>query len=208
MATLISEEPYYRHQPLPDNRSIRVLHLQPASNRAAPIQCRIETVSLDQPPIYFALSYSWDAQTPSEPISILLSAFHNDLHPQCRLLKVTANCAAAMRRLRHPVEARTIWIDSICIDQTSLAERSSQVALMCEIFRKASLVVVWLGEGDKDSAISIKILSRIGDTGIWRSLSNNELKQTDCTDLTLALSRSRAEELLNIGLLFPYSAID
>lgn len=39
-----------------------------------------------------------------------------------------------------------MWIDAICINQMDLNERAQQVQLMAEIYRKASLVVVWLGE--------------------------------------------------------------
>lgn len=164
MASPTSEH-IYRHQPLPTDRSIRVLQLQPAPHLSAPIQCRLEAVSLDNPPQYWALSYSWDAQIPSNPITILPSSHDDGGSPsQTRaVLNVTANCVAAMRRLRHTTAERTIWIDGICIDQTSLAERSSQVALMSEIYRVAERVVVWLGEGDAATAESIQLLTKIGD---------------------------------------------
>jgi hypothetical protein len=38
-----------------------------------------------------------------------------------------------------------VWIDQICIDQKSLAERSAQVKLMGEIYTRAANVLVWLG---------------------------------------------------------------
>ncbi|KAL2158240.1 hypothetical protein VTH06DRAFT_4560 [Thermothelomyces fergusii] len=130
-----------------------------------PIECRLETVSLDRPPHhYWALSYSWDAQTPSEPITVLPSWCDDSSdYPQGGVLKVTANCVAAMRRLRASGQPLTLWIDSICIDQTSLEESSNQVDLMSEIFRAAGRVVVWLGEEDGPARRAMSLLRRIGD---------------------------------------------
>ncbi|TKA66014.1 hypothetical protein B0A55_09277 [Friedmanniomyces simplex] len=42
-----------------------------------------------------------------------------------------------------------IFIDAICINQGDVEERSSQVALMGEVYRRANEVVVWLGSADK-----------------------------------------------------------
>lgn len=53
-----------------------------------------------------------------------------------------------MRALRKTDETVTLWIDSICIDQSNLAEKSMQVALMGQIYSLASSVMVWLGEWD------------------------------------------------------------
>ena len=41
---------------------------------------------------------------------------------------------------------RTLWVDSICINQGDDNERSQQVRLMGQIYRKASTVLIWLGE--------------------------------------------------------------
>ena len=38
------------------------------------------------------------------------------------------------------------WIDSICIDQSNVPERSQQVSIMEEIYKRAKRVVIWLGE--------------------------------------------------------------
>ena len=53
----------YYHTPLLHPRHIRVLHLVPAGDSAAPIRCQLDTISLDDHPKwdgdYTALSYSW-----------------------------------------------------------------------------------------------------------------------------------------------------
>ncbi|TQN66011.1 Heterokaryon incompatibility protein 6, OR allele [Colletotrichum shisoi] len=43
---------------------------------------------------------------------------------------------------------RHIWIDSICIDQSNLAERASQVSLMGQLYQTAIRTLIWLGPDD------------------------------------------------------------
>lgn len=49
--------------------------------------------------------------------------------------------------------SKTIWIDAICIDQGDPNERAQQVRLMKDIFSRASLTLVWLGEPDEPSLV-------------------------------------------------------
>jgi hypothetical protein len=121
--------PPYRYTPIPGDRGIRTLRLHPADDFYAPLRCSIVFAALDDADPdngvdYTALSYSWDAQTPSRLV-------------ECDggKLLVTKNCASAMRQLRGHEGDETLWIDSICIDQSAEAvdERNHQVALMADI---------------------------------------------------------------------------
>jgi len=40
-----------------------------------------------------------------------------------------------------------MWIDAICIDQSNVEERGSQVQQMRRIFEEAAPTVIWLGDG-------------------------------------------------------------
>ena len=42
---------------------------------------------------------------------------------------------------------RVLWIDAVCIDQTSNEEKSHQVGLMSKIYSLGKCNLVWLGEG-------------------------------------------------------------
>ncbi|KAL6837228.1 heterokaryon incompatibility domain-containing protein [Trichoderma camerunense] len=139
----------YTHIPLTLTRSIRLIHLEAAAHLTDGLRCTLAEVALDSNPVYKALSYSWDAQTPSHPI-------------ECdgATLLATQNCMAALRRLRS-MDDLTLWIDGICIDQTSIAERSAQVALMRDIYKQAAEVIVWLGEEDEPSKRAIGCLEDI-----------------------------------------------
>ncbi len=43
-----------------------------------------------------------------------------------------------------------LWVDAICIDQSNILERSHQVALMGDIYRRAEKVIVWLSPKEPD----------------------------------------------------------
>jgi hypothetical protein len=51
-----------------------------------------------------------------------------------------------------------LWIDAICIDQTSNRERNHQVQFMDQIFRSANEVLIWLGPEADDSRLAIDYL--------------------------------------------------
>lgn len=55
-----------------------------------------------------------------------------------------------MKELRlKPGKSRYLWIDAICINQDDIAEKNSQVAMMAEIYKKATRVNIWLGESNR-----------------------------------------------------------
>jgi hypothetical protein len=162
----------YLHIPLKGSYSIRVLSLYPAPSHAVPLCCSLAELPLEPAPGYLALSYSWDAQSPSCLIDCGGS-----------VLGITPNCDSALRQLRHEQEVRKFWVDSICIDQTSHKERNQQVALMGEIYKRAEQVVVWLGEGDPRTELAMQQLLEIGQVGI---------NSDDKTHMTSTLGRYSA----------------
>ena len=143
----------YIYTRLTSLRSTRVIQLYPAIEPSSPISCELSEVSLDDTPQYSALSYTWDCQERSCQI-----------HCSHRKLPVTPNCLAALRQLRDNDQVQTLWIDSISIDQTSLEERSQQVALMGEIYKQASRVIVWLGEYNDGIAKAFKCIADMADS--------------------------------------------
>jgi hypothetical protein len=135
------EEKNYKHEALPAGKYIRVLRLAPSVAFASEIKCRLEPLSLDSDILqYEALSYVWGS--PVGDKRILCSG---------KELFVTTNCLSALRYLRRKHKPRILWIDAICIDQTSLSERSHQVELMGEVYSMAHKTLIWLDPGTNDS---------------------------------------------------------
>jgi hypothetical protein len=141
----------YWHLPFKNDHSIRLLKLLPGSFHSV-IEIELMEVSLYALPDYEALSYAWDSETP-------------DRQAICegKELAITQNCTEALRRLRGS-KPRLLWIDSICIDQSSWEERNHQVQRMGEIYSKAKSVIIWLGECSRWSDFTISLLNDYYDT--------------------------------------------
>ena len=138
MASLVGP---YRYAPLLPGRQIRVLLLYPDYNFTAPLRCSLLQLSLGQvsngESSYEALSYVWGSENRSHKVLC-------DGHT----LTVTRNCFLALKHLRLVSQARALWVDAICIDQSSISERNQQVRLMGDIYKLSLTVLIWLGEGD------------------------------------------------------------
>ena len=72
----------------------------------------------------------------------------------------------ALRRLRHSSTSGFLWVDQLCIDQHNPDEKGPQIQLMKDIYRKAKLVVVWLGE---DPGATIYLWRAGAVTSEWRA---------------------------------------
>lgn len=124
---------------------VRVLTLHRGS-RDQELRCSMKTVSLDDQPEFHALSYVWGSGIDKDRINI-----HGHVVP------VTSNLASALREIRDhhydfaKLHLIPLWIDAICINQADTEERTQQVILMRRIYRQASRVLLWIGEGDKFS---------------------------------------------------------
>ena len=97
--------------------------------------CTLKTVFLDENPEYDTLSYAW-----GEPV------FNKKIRANEGHLFITTSLYTALCYLRNPDEPRTIWADGICINQTDVDERSSQVSMMGQIYRKSKRLEIWLGD--------------------------------------------------------------
>ena len=74
---------------------------------------------------------------------------------------VTTNVIAALRKLRNDTYYRTLWVDAICINQSDLAERVAQVAIMRLIYEQAKQTLIWLGEGNEACDFSMDAIYAI-----------------------------------------------
>jgi len=138
----------YHHEPLGLAHSTRILTLQPSAEVDDPINIELTDVDLEASPHYEALSYAWGDVNEKLAISC---------HGQ--ELLVAVNCHSALRHLRLPDKPRMLWVDAICIDQTSDDDKSKQVRIMGEIYEGAEMVLVWLGPGHQITDLAIGFLS-------------------------------------------------
>ncbi|KAL9045628.1 MAG: hypothetical protein Q9214_001358 [Letrouitia sp. 1 TL-2023] len=140
---------------LAGQQSFRVMTLLPGK-AYDPISCEMQVYDLSSAPDYEALSYCWGKD---EEAYISISG---------RALRVTRNLKKALTYLRRKNRPRKLWIDSICINQSDNDEKSLQVLLMRDIYRRATRTVVWLSELKRvephESATSFRCEDRPGDS--------------------------------------------
>lgn len=130
---------------------IRVLKIQPASDPDAPISIDLHHISPTSSK-YTAISYVWGDPTHIRHVSISGCAFG-----------VGENLFRVLRSLRGMPDSPYLWIDAICINQTDIPERNSQVKYMAEIYRNAVEVVGWLGDKTPDFDAGFKLLEALID---------------------------------------------
>jgi hypothetical protein len=154
----------YKYRPFSSPRTIRVLDLQPSPSFNAPLRCNfLRETSLDNLTPYHALSYVWGS-----------TVGRVELFCEGKTILVTANCEQALRSLRRSKTVFTLWVDAVCIDQSSVSERSQQVQLMGDIYRKAKEVIVWLGRGHKkleESFHTLKVASPVLADSVWGGMN-------------------------------------
>ncbi|KAF7538178.1 hypothetical protein G7054_g3146 [Neopestalotiopsis clavispora] len=133
----------YRYETLGSPDSIRLLLLEPASNKDDDLVGTLVSQTLsawedDLNTHYAALSYVWGSSTRTNSIKLLSGQTEH-------LFALTSNLHMALTDLREEHRQVWIWADAICIDQDNNEERGHQVKMMGEIYRNAGCTVIWLG---------------------------------------------------------------
>ena len=77
--------------------------------------------------------------------------------------QIPAAAEEALRHLRHTEQPRVLWIDTVCINQRKLEDRSHQVALMHLVYKKALRVLAWLEQSNDSTPEMIRTLDLIHD---------------------------------------------
>lgn len=133
-----------------DGREFRLLILEPSADRLAPVRCKLNRASFDNRDLkYTALSYAW--ADPPGTTTIIMDGVET---------QITLNLEAALRHIRRPSCAATLWVDALCINQEDVAEKNHQVEMMREIYSGAELVIAWLGSAREDSDLAMEVLGK------------------------------------------------
>lgn len=156
----------YEYFALSASRNIRVLLLNPAQHPDEQVRFRFQELNLDLPveqrSRYEALSYVWGYRYPDQEVLC-----------DGRAILVTKNCLEALRYLRRKTEQRTVWVDAICIDQSSNLERTQQIQIMGDVYKCAEEVIVWLGIGD---AYTPRLMRKLRWSGLLLLLFQKKLR--------------------------------
>ena len=147
----------YEYQHLPNTTSTRVLELlhHVESIQEHSIRCKLHVIDLAQDhPEFSALSYAWGDTSLSIRIAIECDGCSIAISPTLH---------SALQRIRYVKKTVFVWADAPCINQgtskEAVEERNSQVAMMGNIFSKASEVLIDLGSGSQDN-VMVEVLKQ------------------------------------------------
>ncbi|GLA44212.1 hypothetical protein AnigIFM63309_002797 [Aspergillus niger] len=139
----------YKFHALESLRHIRVLRLCGQENDLV-LRGDILHVSLDESPSFIALSYTWGSAL--KPFSMRTP--EGDI-------PLTASLYYALSRIHQTDGSINIWADGISINQSDATEKSQQISLLPTIYRQATQVYGWVGDGANDSSLALKSLQDI-----------------------------------------------
>lgn len=182
----MDEAPPFRYGALNDpTRNIRLLKLLDTNDNPGHLACQLAVFNIDGAlPAFAAISYTWGLSQRTESININGRPF--------QVRRAAWELLVAMKRFRSdtiPPPAH-LWIDSICINQGNLRERSLQVQLMRKLYSTAKVVVVWLGTPTPSSDLAMQRLA---------ALTQQQLQKKDLrsqTDLVLGPYQSAGTSTL------------
>ena len=127
----------FEYPKLKEAKDFRLLRINPGLPFRQP-SCDILHYTLDDAPPFEALSYTWGKEKPSIPISVGGSG-----------VQVTGAVYDFIIHRRSTAFSVHVWIDAICINQKDTSEKTVQLLLMTDIYRRSSRVIVWLSPPEK-----------------------------------------------------------
>ena len=131
---------YSDYAPLDEpNLQIRVLRIRQSMKQSG-VCATLEPVYMSSNPRYDALSWCWGR--PGRNGTLLLNG---------KSIQIRENLQLFLQALVRHYSELVVWVDALCINQNDNAEKSLQVMMMGEIYRRARRVFAWLGYGDSDS---------------------------------------------------------
>jgi hypothetical protein len=151
-----------------ENLEIRLLTIIANDLVTADVDIVIETAPLNEfESKYSTLSYTWGAPFENLPPEW---ADHNVVVPitlNGKHKAVQWNLDAALRALRARKNHGPIWIDALCINQSDMVEKSWQVKMMGDIYKRSKTTIAWLGPDSSDSAEAMSILGSTDPIHPW-----------------------------------------
>lgn len=147
----------------PDLREIRLLRVLPYFPLHRPgspscVHCELSVHSLDKSDTlsYTALSYVWGPEptltTANEDDTLVLGG---------KPIPARENLLHALRSFQKRNDEGYIWVDAVCINQSDLEEKKTQIALMGQIYSAAERTIIWLGPKEGDSDLAMDFIRRV-----------------------------------------------
>lgn len=134
---------------------IRIMHLRPGHG-GGNIYVELSKEKLDDDLKFKALSWQWGKKEEGDDkFQIRIrNKLKKETESPFRPCPVRPNLWRALKHIQEPDREVVLWVDAICINQKEEAdgensEKSTQISMMTDIYRKAEEVIVWLGEPEQ-----------------------------------------------------------
>lgn len=179
----------FEYEPLPDAQThIRLLKIIDAQAGQL-AKCTLTTWPLESIPSYCAISYTWG--DPSDTTVIEVNTKRKIVRPNCEYV-LQQGFASDWNGY--------YWVDAICIDQQNIDEKNLQVAMMGDLYQKATRVFACVGPAADDSDYLFDFLKKhkrffrdvYKDLMAWQS--DDKRSSTDATELELYDDYYRARD--------------
>ncbi|KAF4943501.1 hypothetical protein FGADI_13377 [Fusarium gaditjirri] len=133
-----------------NSTEIRLVRLLESSCQDSPLSLELCHASINDTN-YAALSYVWGDV--ANTVEIVLNHLS---------FRIGRNFHTALKQLQQNNFHGWLWIDSVCIQQLDISEKSYQVGQMGTIFSKADCVFSWLCQSTRETDRAMDFVSRVG----------------------------------------------
>lgn len=149
----------YEYSSLQADGFFRLFVLEPGIGEK-PLRGSLRASKLDEAPYFEAISYVWGSC--DRCVELICDN---------KQILITPSLSEVLHRVRFPDRPRTLWTDSVCINQDDLDEKGSQVALMGRIYRRSNRTLICVGAHDDGHAEPALTLIKDIDQEIFASLT-------------------------------------
>lgn len=198
----------FRYSKLGD-KEIRLLRLYQSKHPDDPLKADLFKRKLDDVDReYEALSYCWGTESADHEIQVrdlnatgpavrngttkpgqenMIDTFRETIgaitHTE---FKIRKNLHDALKQLRRKYGDVYLWVDAICIDQSSEGreEKQRQLAMMARIYNSAATVCVWLGEDKGEAEKAFRLARDIMNYKRFDEMIHDRNKMIDWQSLT------------------------
>jgi hypothetical protein len=89
-----------------------------------------------------------------------------------------------------------LWVDAVCINQLDINEVNAQLAIACDIYKRANMTWVWLGENHDGGECCLQAISNVVSSGSCRVIrsDNYDVRKQFGSRTVMALVGLRAFE--------------
>ena len=161
---------------VPIERRLKLAYLESATLLTARIKCTTLVVDIDKAPPYKALSHAWDSTRK------VISYTRDDGPPYAdngdegdsnfpretitvdgQDVLIGKSLFCALQQIRHPDSVIPIWVDALCTTHVELKKRAEWALAIKDIYKCAAEVIIWLGQGDKQTEKAIEFVDKFWD---------------------------------------------